>query len=150
MCELIFKSDMNAVRLMLSLGTIVTGVQFALWPINVFPDPAQIANGGGRHTYALMAQLAPEWAWGWAMMAQGFLMLHSLVFKVFNRLRLWFDAALGALIWNTAVLCCYFAYWPGEFNLAAWRIPKIMGMEWIAALTTLVVLYRYSIPVEKK
>jgi hypothetical protein len=147
---LVMGSDMNALRLMLALGTIATGLQFAIWPVDVFPTAAQIANGGGRHTYVLMAQIAPEWAWGWAFTAQGVLMLHSLFFGVFNKLRLWMDAALGALLWNTAVLCCYFAYWPGDGNIALWRIPKIMGMEWIAALTTLVVLYRYSIPEKNK
>lgn len=136
--------------MMLALGSIYTGLQFALWPINVFPDLAQLSNGTGRHTYALMAQIAPEWAWGWAMIAQGVLAYHSLRTRTYNTIRLWCDAALGATIWITAVACCYFAYWPANNDLSLWRIPKIMGMEAISSLFMLIVVIRYTFTEKKK
>jgi hypothetical protein len=136
--------------MMLALGSIYTGLQFALWPVGVFPTEVQMLSGGGRHTYALMAQIAPEWVWGWLMIAQGVLAYNSLRTRTYNALRLWFDAALGATIWLTAVACCYFAYWPSNNDLSIWRIPKIMGMEAVASLFMLVIVIRYTFTEKKK
>lgn len=148
--EILFRSDLEGLRMMLAIGSVWTGFHFAFWPINVFPDAAQIANGGGRHTYALMAQIAPEWVWGLAMMAQGSLAYHSLRTRTYNALRLWFDAAFGATIWITAVACCYFAYWPTNGDLSLWRVPKIMGMEAVGSLFMLVIVIRYTFTEKKK
>ena len=148
--EILFRSDLEGLRMMLALGSIYTGMQFALWPIEVFPTAQQLANGTGRHTYALMAQIAPEWAWGLAMMAQGCLAYHSLRTRTYNVIRLWGVAALGATRWLTAVTCCYFSYWPGISDVDDWRIPKIMGMEAIASVFMLVIVIRYTCTEKKK
>ena len=142
--EILFTSDMEALRMMLALGSIYTGAQFALWPVPVFPTALQLIQGTGRHTYSLMAEIGPEWAWGWAMMAQGVLAYNSLRTRTYNKFRLWFDAALGSILWITAVACCYFAYFPSNYDVLAWRIPKIMGMEAIASGFMAVILIRYA------
>jgi hypothetical protein len=148
--EILFRSDLEGLRMMLALGSIYTGIEFALWPVSVFPTAAQLAVGEGRHTYALMAELAPEWVWGWAMILQGGISYHSLHTRTYTAARLWCDAALGAFIWVTAVMCCYFAYWPSDNNLMLWRIPKIMGMEAVASVFMIIIVIRYTFTEKKK
>lgn len=139
---LLFRSDLNATRLMLALGAIFIGLGFA-WPTPIFPTPEMIAAGQGRHTYALMAQIAPEWAWSTAFMVQGSLMLWSLMANVRNRWLLWLDAALGVVIWTVAVGACYLAYWRGFANILDYRPPAIMGGEVAAVLAQWWVFVRY-------
>ena len=142
MYDLAFESDLKAIRLMLGLGAVFIGLGF-LWPVDVFPTAAQLAAGNGRHTYALMAKIAPEGIWGIAFLIQGSIMLWSLVFDYRNKYLLWVDACFGSLLWTVAIGACYLAYWNGFSNIMSYRPPKIMGGEVAAALASWWVLVRY-------
>ena len=144
MFDLAFESDLKAIRFMLGLGALLIGLGF-LWPVPVFPTEAQLAAGTGRHTYALMAQMAPEWLWGSAFFVQGMLMLWSLIFDYRNKYLLWFDACFGSILWTLAIGACYLAYWPGFDNIMTYRPPAIMGGEVAAALASWWVFVRYNI-----
>ena len=74
-------SDMIAGRWMLGIGALLWGV-FLFWPGALFPTDAQITAGAGRSTYALMAQIAPEWLWATAFTLHGSFLLLSAVFRV--------------------------------------------------------------------
>ena len=142
LCNLAFTSDLKAIRLMLGMGAVFIGLGF-LWPVPVFPTAEQLATGTGRHTYSLMAQMAPEWLWGISFLVQGSLMLWSLVLDYRNRLLLWLDACFGSLLWSLAIGACYLAYWSGFENIMSYRPPAIMGGEVAAALASWWVLVRY-------
>lgn len=142
MYYLVFKSDLMAVRLTLGLGAVFIGLGF-LWPVPVFPTAAQLAAGTGRHTYALMAQIAPEWLWGVMFLTQGTIMLWSLVLDYRNKLLLWIDACFGSVLWSVAIGACYLAYWPGFENIMSYRPPAIMGGEVAAAFASWWVFVRY-------
>ena len=141
--RLLFKSDLEAIRFTLALGAIFIGLGF-LWPVDTFPTATQIASGGGRHTYALMAQMMPEWAWGWAFLTQGSVMMHSLITETYSKRLLWLDAFFGTCLWTVSITACYLAYWQGWENLAQYRPPAIMGGEVSAALASWWVFVRYN------
>ena len=141
--NLMFKTDLEATRLTLALGAIFIGLGFA-WPVHVFPSAAQIAAGSGRHTYALMAQMMPEWAWAMAFLTQGSLMLHSLLTETYNKRLLWLDAFFGMVLWTVSISACYLAYWNGFANIMQYRPPAIMGGEVAAALASWWVFIRYN------
>jgi len=92
--DIVFRSDLVAIRLVLAVGAVLIGLGF-LWPVPVFPTAAQLAAGTGRHTYALMAQMAPEWMWGTAFFVQGIIMLWCLLIDYHNKYLLWIDACFG-------------------------------------------------------
>lgn len=143
--SVLFRSDLVALRLTLGMGSIFTGLGF-LWPVPTFPTEAQILSGQGRHTYVLMAQIAPEYIWGCLFLLQGLTMMYCLVRNYHSRFMLWCDAALGAILWCTAVIACYAAYWKGWGNLFTYRPPAIMGMEVAGAFMSLIIFIRYSVP----
>lgn len=142
MFDLAFCSDLKAIRLMLAIGAILIGFGF-LWPVPVFPTTEQLAAGTGRHTYALMAQMAPEWVWGVAFTTQGLVMLWSLLADFHNKWLLWIDAAFGSLLWTLAIGACYLAYWPGFSHIETYRPPAIMGGEVAASFASWWVFVRY-------
>lgn len=144
MYDLAFESDLKAIRFMLGLGALLIGLGF-LWPVPVFPTEAQLTAGTGRHTYTLMAQMAPEWVWGTAFLLQGLIMTWSLILDYRNKYLLWFDACFGSLLWTLAIGACYLAYWPGVDNFMSYRPPAIMGGEVAAALASWWVFVRYNI-----
>lgn len=144
LANLAFASDLKAIRLTLSLGTIFIGLGF-LWPAQVFPTAEQLVSGTGRHTYSLMAQMAHEGVWGSAFLLQGLVMLWSLIMDYHNKYLLWLDAAFGAVLWTLAVGACYLAYWPGFANILSYRPPAIMGGEVAAAMASWWVFIRYHI-----
>ena len=141
---LAFHSDLNAVRFLLGLGAVFTGMGFA-WPTAIFPTAVQIAAGNGRHTYSLMAQIAPEWAWSLAFLTQGSVMLYSLLMDYRSRWLLWLDAAFGLVIWTAAVSACYAAYWRGLDRIWEYRPPAIMGMEVAGMLMSWWIFVRYNV-----
>lgn len=142
--DLAFETDLKAVRFTLSLGAIFIGLGFA-WPAPIFPSTEQIAAGAGRHTYALMAQIAPEWVWSAAFLAQGSVMLWSLVSDYRSRFLLWADAAFGVILWSVAIGACYLAYWRGFGRIMEYRPPAIMGGEVAAVLAQWWVFVRYHL-----
>lgn len=142
MFTLAFESDLKAIRFMLGLGAVFIGLGF-LWPVPVFPTPAQLLAGTGRHTYALMAQIAPEWLWGVSFLLQGVVMLWSLILDYRNKFLLVADACFGSILWTVAIGACYLAYWPGIDHISTYRPPAIMGGEVAAALASWWVFVRY-------
>lgn len=141
-------ADTRLLRLILATGAIFIGAGFA-WPTAIFPTPAQLAAGTGRHTYALMAQLAPEWVWCCAFTGQGVVMLIALLCNQQNRILLWLDAALGVVVWTAAIFACYLAYWHGFDRIMEYRPPAIMGGEAAVMLAAWLLFVRYSLDVRK-
>ena len=141
--RLLFRSDLEATRFTLAFGAIFIGLGF-LWPVDTFPTAAQISAGSGRHTYALMAQMMPEWAWGLAFLTQGIVMLQSLVTGNYNCRLLWLDAFFGMVLWTVSISACYLAYWNGFANIMTYRPPAIMGGEVAAAMASWWVFIRYN------
>lgn len=141
--EIAWHSDLKAIRFFLGLGAVFIGLGFA-WPTAIFPTPEQIAAGAGRHTYALMAQIAPEWAWSLAFFTQGAVMLFSLISNYRSRALLWLDAAFGVVVWTAAIGACYLAYWRGFDRIAEYRPPAIMGVEVAAVLAQWWIFVRYN------
>jgi len=142
--NILLQSDMKLTRLILAGGAIFIGLGF-MWPVDIFPTVEQIASGNGRHTYALMAQIAPEWLWGTAFLLQGGVMLWALVWDQRNRFFLVFDATFGVLLWTVAILACYFAYWRGFGRIMEYRPPAIMGGEFTEMLASWLLFVRYQL-----
>jgi hypothetical protein len=140
---LAMRSDLEGTRFTLALGAIFVGLGF-LWPTPVFPTAEQIAAGSGRHTYALMALIAPELVWAALFLLQGAVMMVSLFTGYRSKLLLWTDAVLGVVLWTTAIGACYLAYWRGFANILEYRPPAIMGGEVACVLASWWVLVRYS------
>ena len=140
---LLFRTDLEATRFLLALGAILIGLGF-MWPVDTFPTAAQLAAGTGRHTYAIMAQLMPEWAWGVAFFTQGSVMMYSLLTQRYSCKLLWLDAFFGMVLWTVSISSCYLAYWAGWANVSTYRPPAIMGGEVAAALASWWVFVRYN------
>ena len=141
--RLLFCSDLEATRFTLAIGAIFIGLGFA-WPTAIFPSAEQIAAGSGRHTYALMAQIAPEMCWSACFLLQGGVMLWSLITGYRSKWLLWLDAAFGVLLWTAAIGACYLAYWRGFDRIWEYRPPAIMGGEVAAVLASWWVFVRYN------
>jgi hypothetical protein len=124
---LAFRSDLEGTRFTLALGAVFIGLGF-MWPTPIFPTPEQIAAGSGRHTYAIMAAIAPEWLWAICFLCQGGVMLFSLLTGYRTRALLWLDAVLGVVLWTAAIGACYLAYWRGFDRLWDYRPPPMMGL----------------------
>jgi hypothetical protein len=142
LCHLLLQSDLRGTRFTLAIGAIFIGLGFC-WPTQIFPTAEQIASGQGRHTYALMAQIAPEWAWALAFLAQGLIMAWSLLSGYRTKWLLWLDAAFGVVLWTAAIGACYLAYWRGFDRIMDYRPPAIMGGEIAATLASWWVFVRY-------
>lgn len=140
---LAFTSDLIGTRMGLGIGAVCIGLGF-LWPTPIFPTPAQIAAGSGRHTYALMAQIAPEWCWAVAFLSQGIATLYSLVMDCRSKALLWLDAVFGVALWTAAIAACYLAYWRGFGRIMEYRPPAIMGGEVASVLASWWVFVRYT------
>ena len=117
-------SDMIAGRWMLAMGALLWGC-FLFWPGNLFPTELQMANGTGRSTYTIMAQLAPEWLWGAAFTTHGLFLLISIFFRVPPSAAL-IDAFNGAVLWATATISCYLSHFHGW---ATYQPPAAMGAD---------------------
>lgn len=142
-----FGSDLLAVRFYLAVGAIFVGLGF-LWPSTIFPNPESM-TAGARATYLYMAKLLPEWAWGGLFFTQGATMLWSLLAGHRSRWLLWLDAVFGCVLWSTAILSCYAAYWPGWSHLFDYKMPAIMGGELATVIASWWVLVRYSFDDER-
>ncbi|MFZ4540099.1 hypothetical protein [Propionivibrio sp.] len=140
--NIVFCSDLLAIRFTLALGALFIGLGMA-WPAAIFPTVAQIEAGEGRNTYALMAQIAPEWLWSLCFTVQGSVMALSLITDYRSKWLLWVDAAFGVIIWTVSVSACYLAYWRGFDRIMEYRPPAIMGGEVAAALASWWVFVRY-------
>jgi hypothetical protein len=141
--QIAFESDLEATRFFLALGAIFVGLGFA-WPVDTFPTIEQIANGTGRHTYAIMAIIMPEAMWATCFIVQGAIALFSLLTQTRNRLLFMVDALFGALLWTVSILSCYLAYWRGFDRLWEYRPPAIMGLEVAGVLASLWIVVRYT------
>ena len=117
-------SDMVAARFILSMGAMLWAL-FLFWPGQLFPTAAQIADGQGRTTYALMAQIAPEILWALCFAAHGSFLAVSIFFRVPPAAAL-LDAFNGAVLWSAATTACYLAHFHGW---ATYQPPAAMGAD---------------------
>ena len=88
--------------------------------------------------------MMPEWLWGVAFLLQGMVMLDSIIYEVYTPRRLWIESFFGMCLWLVAINSCYLAYWTGWENIAQYRPPAIMGMEWIGMWMSVLVFIRYD------
>ena len=109
---------------MLGIGALLWGV-FLFWPGSLFPSDLQIASGTGRSTYAIMAQIAPEWVWASAFTLHGSFLLLSIFVRVPPSAAL-LDAFNGAVLWATATLSCYLSHFHGW---STYQPPAAMGAD---------------------
>ena len=140
--DIVFRSDLKATRLSLAIGAICIGLGFA-WPTPVFPTALQIASGSGRHTYVIMATIAPEWLWSLLFLVQGSIALYAMLSTRRSSCLMWCDAGLGVLLWTVAIGSCYLAYWQGFDRIWEYRPPAIMGGEVAAVFAQWWVFVRY-------
>ena len=91
-----------------------------------------------------MAHMAPEWTWGALFAVQGAVMLWSLLSQHRSKVLLFADAILGCVLWSTAIISCYAAYWPGWNHLSDYRMPAIMGGELATVFASWWVMVRYT------
>lgn len=116
-------SDMLAARMMLAAGALFWSA-FLFWPGQLFPNPAQIAAGTGRTTYALMA-FFPELMWATAFGLHGLFLLASVFWRVPPAAAL-LDAFNGSVLWTAATYMCYAAHFHGW---ATYQPPAAMGAD---------------------
>jgi hypothetical protein len=128
----LLNSDMVAGRWMLGFGALLWGI-FLLWPGELFPTDAQIAAHTGRTTYAIMAQIAPEWLWALAFTVHGAFLLLSIFVRVPPSAAL-IDAFNGAVLWLVATISCYAAHFNGW---ATYQPPAAMGADAAMAVGSL-------------
>ena len=119
----IVQSDMLAARLMLAAGALFWSL-FLFWPGDLFPTAAQIAEGNGRTTYALMA-FFPEWLWALSFGVHGAFLLLSVIYRVPPYAAL-LDAFNGAVLWSAATFMCYAAHFKGWVT---YQPPAAMGAD---------------------
>ena len=120
----LIQSDMIAARIILATGAMFWAM-FLFWPGALFPTESMIANGVGRTTYALMAQIAPEWLWASCFMLHGAFLFVSIFFRVPPSAAL-IDAFNGAALWTAATASCYLAHFN---NWATYQPPAAMGAD---------------------
>lgn len=123
-------------RFGIACGSMLWAIQLAL-PIQLFPTAEQIAAGGGRTTYTLMATIAPEWAWALAFMVHSVWAFYTLLTGVRNTVTLACDGFLGCLLWTTSTLACFASHWPQHLPfwsaLEEYPPPAAMSADLIMA-----------------
>lgn len=117
-------ADMISARFMLAMGALLWGL-FLFWPGDLFPTEAQIITRTGRSTYALMAQMAPEWLWASAFTLHGSFLLLSIFYRVPPAAAL-LDAFNGCALWAAATISCYLAHFT---SWATYQPPAAMGAD---------------------
>lgn len=120
-------SQMTTTRLILALSSL-TWAMLLLLPGELFT---------GRPTYAVMAMIANEKAWGVLFLIHGVFALYTLVSGTVNRVTLSLDGFLGCVLWTSSTAACFYAYWPylPTFweSLKAYRPPAAMSGElWLS------------------
>lgn len=129
---ILWKSDLEATRLGLALGSLIWAV-LLFWPGDLFAP--------GRTTYSVMSEIANEQIWGAAFLLQGLVMVYSLLWGYKSRLSFIVDALLGCILWTTSTAACFLAHYQ---SLSTYQPPAAMSYELIGAFTSWWVLVRYS------
>lgn len=130
--HILWKSDLEATRLGLALGSLLWAA-LLFWPGDLFAP--------GRTTYAVMAEIANEQIWGAAFLLQGLVMSYSLLWGYKSRLSFIADALLGCALWTTSTAACFLAHY---HSFSTYQPPAAMSYELIGAITSWWVLVRYS------
>lgn len=134
--RILLHDQMRVSRLGLIVGSTLWAFQLLL-PVDIFPTVAQIAEGKGRHTYMLMATIAPENLWATLFLLHACCASYTLFSGVRDRYTLVFDGVLGCLLWTGSTIACYAAYWPRALPFAdallAYPPPAAMSGEAVMA-----------------
>lgn len=131
--HILWKSDLEATRLYLSLGSLLWAA-LLFWPGELFSPT--------RKTYELMARIAPEEVWGALFLLQGSVMLYSLLWGYRTRLSFYVDGVLGVLLWTVSTMACFIAHFQ---SFDTYQPPAAMSYEVIAAISSWWYLVRYSL-----
>ena len=127
--HILFRSDLEATRLMLAWGAIFWAIML-IWPGDTFDRP----------TYTLMGRYASESIWATAFMVQGLIMMHSLLCGHKSRITLVADAVLGCILWTVSCMCMLASVYPP---------PAAISAEICAAVASWWILVRYHLPEHK-
>lgn len=131
--HIMWHSDLEATRFGLAMGSIMWAV-FLFWPGALFTPE--------RATYRIMADIAPEMAWGALFLLQGVVMLYSLLWGYRSSLYFVADALLGCVLWTASTAACFLAHF---HSLATYQPPAAMSYELMGALASWWCLVRYTI-----
>lgn len=104
--NIIMRDQMMLTRLILSLGSLTWAAMLLL--------PSELFNPG-RTTYRIMAEIAPEWAWGTAFLIHGVFSMSTLTHNTRNRVTLTLDGLLGCILWTSSTAACFAAHWPAQY-----------------------------------
>lgn len=134
--HIICRDSMLMTRLGLALGSLLWAIQLAL-PVALFPTAAQVVSGEGRRTYTLMAYF-PEDLWAVLFLIHAVWSLYTILTGVRNTVTLALDGFLGCVLWTSATVACFAAYWPLNRPfldaLAQYPPPAAMSGEVVMAL----------------
>ena len=128
--HILFKSDLEATRLMLSWGALFWALML-FWPGNTFDRP----------TYTIMGHYAPEWTWASLFLVQGLVMMYSLLCGYKSRVTLVADAVLGCLLWTVSCMCMLASVYPP---------PAAISAEICASVASWWILVRYHLPERRR
>lgn len=117
------EANMDALRLVLALSALMWACLLYL-PGDTFSRP----------TYTIMSKLASENEWATAFMAQGAVMLWSLMRGTANKWLFILDAGLGCVLWTTSCVAMMFSVFP---------VPAAISAEIISAMASWWVMSRY-------
>ena len=131
--HIMWKSDMEATRLSLSLGALLWAA-LLFWPGELFSP--------SRTTYSVMAEIMPEYCWASLFLIQGSVMLYSLLYGHKSRISFITDALLGCVLWTASTAACFLAHFNGGFG--SYQPPAAMSYEIVAACGSWWHLVRYS------
>lgn len=131
--HIMWRSDLEATRLLLAFGSILWAV-LLFWPGALFTPE--------RTTYVVMAKLASEEVWGALFLLQGSVMVYSLLWGYKSRLSFIVDALLGCVLWTASTAACFIAHF---HTFASYQPPAAMSYEVMGAIASWWCLVRYTI-----
>ncbi|MFZ4537887.1 hypothetical protein [Propionivibrio sp.] len=148
--DVVFNSDMLAIRFTLSVAALIIGAGLA-FPSDVFQESMQVSVGSGINSLSPMGQIAPDWAWAICFLTQGGMTMFSLLANYQNKWLVWLDAAFGVTLWTLSVGACYIAYWGGFYQVMENYSPAVMGgnLSFVAASWWVFVRYHSGADVEQ-
>lgn len=135
---ILWKSDLEATRLGLSIGSLLWAL-LLFWPGDLFSP--------SRTTYRLMAEIAPEEVWALAFLVQGLVMLYSLLWGYRSRFSFTVDAFFGCVLWTSSTAACFLSHYQ---TFGTYQPPAAMAYEAVGAMFSWWHLVRYTYPKKTK
>lgn len=131
--HIMWKSDMEATRLSLAMGSLLWAA-LLFWPGELFAP--------SRTTYTVMAEIMSENCWAAAFLLQGLVMTYSLLWGYKSRISFVADALLGCVLWTGSTAACFLAHYHG--SIGSYQPPAAMSYELVAAFASWWHLVRYT------